>query len=106
VQDLLDQMQASRADFTLTFRQLGELAVGSAPESLRGQFLDLARFDGWTDRWKDRLARDGRSLQDAAAAMQRVSPAFIPRNHLVEDALAHAVERGDMAMFAPSVGDR
>jgi uncharacterized protein YdiU (UPF0061 family) len=99
VQDLLDQMQASRADFTLTFRQLGELAVGSAPESLRGQFLDLARFDGWMARWKDRLARDGRSLQDAAAAMQRVNPAFIPRNHLVEDALAHTVERGDMAMF-------
>ena len=31
--------------------------------------------------------------------MQRVNPAFIPRNHLVEDALAHAVQRGDMAMF-------
>ncbi|MGL4294154.1 MAG: hypothetical protein ACRCTG_00425, partial [Aestuariivirga sp.] len=60
---------------------------------------DLARFDVWAARWKDRLARDGRSLQDAAAAMQRVNPAFIPRNHLVEDALAHAVQRGDMAMF-------
>ena len=94
VQDLLDQMQASRADFTLTFRQLGELAVGDAPERLRGQFLDLARFDVWAARWKDRLARDGRSLQDAAAAMQRVNPAFIPRNHLVEDALAHAVAAG------------
>ena len=99
VQDLLDQMQASRADFTLTFRQLGALAVGDAPERLRGQFLDLARFDVWAARWKDRLARDGRSLQDAAAAMQRVNPAFIPRNHLVEDVLAHAVQRGDMAMF-------
>jgi serine/tyrosine/threonine adenylyltransferase len=99
VQDLLDQMQASRADFTLTFRQLDELAVGEAPERLRGQFLDLARFDGWTDLWKERLARDGRAPKDVADAMRRVNPAIIPRNHLVEDALAHAVQRGDMAMF-------
>jgi len=99
VQDLLDQMQASRADFTLTFRQLDELAVGEAPERLRGQFLDLARFDGWADRWKDRLARDGRAPKDVADAMQRVNPAIIPRNHLVEDTLAQAVQRGDLAMF-------
>jgi uncharacterized protein YdiU (UPF0061 family) len=31
-----------------------------------------------------------------AAAMRAVNPAFIPRNHLVEEALAAAVEREDL----------
>ena len=31
--------------------------------------------------------------------MQRVNPAFIPRNHKVEEALDAAVERSDLAPF-------
>jgi uncharacterized protein YdiU (UPF0061 family) len=31
--------------------------------------------------------------------MRRVNPAFIPRNHRVEEALAAAVERGDYELF-------
>ena len=34
-----------------------------------------------------------------AQAMRRVNPAFIPRNHRVEEALSAAVERGDYAPF-------
>ncbi|VEB42022.1 Uncharacterized conserved protein [Chromobacterium violaceum] len=33
---------------------------------------------------------------DIAAAMRRESPLYIPRNHLVEEALDAASERGDM----------
>jgi uncharacterized protein YdiU (UPF0061 family) len=75
------------------------MARGTAPESLRGQFMDLARFDDWTVRWGARLARDDRMPEDAALTMDRVNPAFIPRNHLVEEALARAVQQGDLAMF-------
>ena len=57
VQDLLDQMQASRADFTLSFRQLCELAEGIETGRLRGQFMDLVRFDNWISRWIARLNR-------------------------------------------------
>ena len=35
----------------------------------------------------------------AAQAMRRVNPAYIPRNHRVEEALSAAVERGDYAPF-------
>ena len=31
--------------------------------------------------------------------MRRVNPAFIPRNHRVEEALSAAVDRGDYAPF-------
>jgi len=31
--------------------------------------------------------------------MRRVNPAFIPRNHLVEEALSAAVNNGDVTLF-------
>ena len=33
------------------------------------------------------------------AAMRAVNPAFIPRNHLVEEALSAAVDNGDVSPF-------
>jgi uncharacterized protein YdiU (UPF0061 family) len=36
---------------------------------------------------------------ERAQAMRRANPAFIPRNHRVEEALSAAVERGDYAPF-------
>jgi uncharacterized protein YdiU (UPF0061 family) len=53
-------------------------------------FLDLAAFDAWADRW--------RALGPDADAMDRVNPVYVPRNHLVEEALA-AATAGDLAPF-------
>ena len=50
-------------------------------------FIDLAGFDEWLARW--------RPLTPDADAMDRVNPVYIPRNHLVEEALAAATE-GDL----------
>ena len=50
-------------------------------------FLDLAAFDAWLERW--------RALGPDADAMDRVNPVYIPRNHLVEEALAAATD-GDL----------
>ena len=44
-------------------------------------------FDGWLERW--------RALGPDADAMDRVNPVYIPRNHLVEEALAAATD-GDL----------
>ena len=79
VQDLLDTMAANEADFTLTFRGLSD---GTLPHV----------FDAWRARWQERLKGADRNLMRAA------SPAFIPRNHRVEEALAAATE-GDFAPF-------
>jgi uncharacterized protein YdiU (UPF0061 family) len=86
VQDLLSAMHAARADFTNTFRALSEGRV-------------VAGLEAWTARWHARLAREQRAQDDALAAMRAVNPAVIARNHRVEDALAAAEERGDLALF-------
>jgi len=83
VEELLTLLQANRIDFTSFFRALGSAARGDV-EPVRGEFLDLAAIDGWLARW--------RALSPDAEAMDRVNPVYIPRNHLLEEALAAAVE--------------
>ena len=96
--DLLTAMAANRADFTLTFRRLGEAADDEgADEGARELFIDPTAYDGWAGRWRRRLREeDGTGRR---AAMRAVNPAYIPRNHHVEAALAAAVERADFAPF-------
>ena len=99
VQDLLDRMAASKADFTLTFRRLCDAAAG--PEQDRGVrdlFIDPTAFDDWAERWRSRLGRETEAAPTRRAAMRAVNPAYIARNHRVEDAIASAIE-GDFAPF-------
>ncbi len=73
-------------DYTRFFRNLGEAARGNE-RPVRGMVMDLAAFDAWAGRW--------RSMNPDADRMDRVNPVYIPRNHLVEEALA-AATGGDL----------
>jgi uncharacterized protein YdiU (UPF0061 family) len=86
IAELLEQLEQSRVDHTSFYRLLGRAARGDV-EPARGLFVDLAAFDGWLARW--------RALAPDADAMDRVNPVYIPRNHLVEEALA-AATNGDL----------
>lgn len=98
VDDWLALLQTQAVDFTLAWRHLASAAEGR-PEPLRDLFLDRAALDAWLVRWQDRCARDGGADAGARAQdMRRASPAVIPRNHLVEEALAAATE-GELAPF-------
>jgi uncharacterized protein YdiU (UPF0061 family) len=100
-QDLLDRMAGNGADFTLTFRRLSDAAVSTDGDAaVRSLFTDPTAYDGWATTWRRRLADDGEaSGERRAAAMRAVNPAFIPRNHLVEEALSAAVNNGDFSAF-------
>ena len=87
VEDLHALMQDSRVDLTSFSRALGAAARGDA-EPARLVVVDLARFDAWLERW--------RALGPDAELMDRTNPVYIPRNHLVEEALTAATD-GDLA---------
>ncbi len=87
IEDLLERMTKGQADFTNTFRAL---PTGKA----RDQFADPALFDEWEKDWTARLA----SESDAEARMNAANPAFIPRNHRIEEMIEAAVA-GDYAPF-------
>jgi len=89
VDELLLLLKESRVDYTSFFRHLGHAARGDLEyeRSARGLFIDLAGFDDWMSRW--------RSLGPDAEVMDRTNPIYIPRNHLVEEALTAATS-GDL----------
>ena len=95
-------MQSAQADWTLTFRRLGDLA-DPTPRAHAAALPDdpvapPAFLDAWRPRWDARLADDPRPPGERAAAMRAANPAVIPRNHRVEHALA-AAATGDLAPF-------
>ncbi len=95
INGLLDIMKRGRADFTLVFRRLGEGDISAC----RALFDNPAEFDGWESQWRARLAREATSPAARQAAMMRVNPLYIPRNHRVEAVIEAAVERQDFAPF-------
>ena len=98
--DLLEAMEASGADFTLTFRRLSDAASGPQGDSgVRALFADPSAFDGWAARWRERLGREPMDGAARRAAMRSVNPAFIPRNHRVEAVIRAAVEADDFGPF-------
>ena len=78
VDELLPLLKENRLDYTSFFRQLSHAARGETGP---------VGFDDWISRW--------RALGPDADAMDRANPIYIPRNHLVEEALA-AATAGDL----------
>lgn len=90
----------ARADWTLAFRSLAEVAQGN-PQPLLDHFPDPAPVLAWVERW---LARCRQAWGDGPEAMARlathlraINPRIIPRNEAVERAL-RAAEAGDSAL--------
>ena len=92
VQSLLAIMHANQADFTLTFRGLGDADT-------RKLFADAAAYDAWEDQWRSRQNSARQSPEQCEQSMRSVNPAYIPRNHRIEQVIRAAVDQGDFAPF-------
>ncbi|WP_204456417.1 protein adenylyltransferase SelO [Actinokineospora baliensis] len=89
IDDLLALLHKNHVDYTSFYRHLSAAARGNT-EPAREVVLDLAGIDAWLARWLP--------LGPDADVMDAVNPLYIPRNHLVEEALA-AATAGDLAPF-------
>ncbi|MDL2404357.1 YdiU family protein [Rhizobium calliandrae] len=100
IQALLALMQQQEADFTLTFRRLSDLAETDDSEAtFAASFKDPDSAAPWLARWRERVKREPQFPIDRTRAMRQVNPAFIPRNHRIEQAIEAAVEDGDFSLF-------
>jgi protein adenylyltransferase len=100
--DLLAILEVQRVDMTSAFRALSAVLRGDNGP-VDGLLADRVPFDAWAARWNGRLRREGRPPGDVAAAMDRANPIYLPRNQLVDDALAAAVA-GDLVPYERLVG--
>jgi uncharacterized protein YdiU (UPF0061 family) len=106
IDDLLGAMHRNQADFTLTFRGLCDAAAEphtkaqpNVDSPVRGLFGNARDYDDWTQRWRVRLSRESTTPMAREQAMRQVNPAYIPRNHRIEQMIRAAVEHGDLAPF-------
>jgi uncharacterized protein YdiU (UPF0061 family) len=94
---LLQTMAEQSADFTLTFRDLSncEPAQSETMNETRARFDDPKAFDDWAKTWRERLDAEARDPHQRRVGMRAANPAFIPRNHRVQEVI-DAAEGGDL----------
>jgi uncharacterized protein YdiU (UPF0061 family) len=98
-EDLLQAMQRNQADFTLSFRALCAAVLDPQDNGARGHFIHAGEYDEWAQRWQARMSREAGSPRLRVDSMREANPAYIPRNHRVEQVIVAAVERSDFAPF-------
>jgi len=105
VNDLLQLMALSRADYTIFFRRLSAIPA-AIPEhlgALKESFYQPSsgELDGqwsrWLGRWREQITANG-DLRETAAAMQRVNPAITWREWLIAPAYEQAA-LGDTSLI-------
>lgn len=92
---LLACFESEKADYTNTMRSLSSVVRSGTPESVTA-LAASPDFLSWSFEWLVLIDMSGRDRREIAAQMDSCNPAYIPRNHLVEMALA-AGSNGDLA---------
>jgi uncharacterized protein YdiU (UPF0061 family) len=85
-----DYLQFEKLDFTLSFRNLADLATRG--ESNFFKTTDL--FKKFESHWRPNLLQ----IENLKERMDAVNPIFIPRNHQIENAIQNAL-LGDYSLF-------
>ena len=96
VDDWFELLTKNRVDYTLAWRHLAEAAEGN-PSQLQSMFTAPIEIDAWLVRWRE--LHNGGEPSQLASAIRAANPLYIPRNHLVEEALAAASDHGDLGPF-------
>lgn len=86
IEQWLNKLQEEHLDFTSAHRGLGDRLVDSACK------------DSFYTLWRERLKKEPLHRDEQVLWLNQQNPAFIPRNHLVEQAIASAQE-DDMSIF-------
>jgi uncharacterized protein YdiU (UPF0061 family) len=97
VMDALQLLAQNQVDYTIFLRRLCDF--DSRPDAvnapLRDLVIDRAAFDAWAARYAAALRQQGSNDDARAAAMRRVNPKYILRNHLAEIAIRRAADDRD-----------
>lgn len=105
VDDWLGLLNTHQVDYTLAMRRLADVVPDASETGEPGRSSLTALFGNaddlslWLDRWRNRLGQASQDPLATSKAMRQVNPLFIPRNHLVEQALTAAVEENDYQPF-------
>lgn len=95
IEDFLDLLASSKADFTLAFRDLLTAAQPYLHEKVASEPLTA-----WLVRWQERLKMANQQQPtNPFAVMTAANPVLIPRNHLIQRVIDEVTTTGDMTLF-------
>jgi uncharacterized protein YdiU (UPF0061 family) len=107
--DLMELLREAETDMTIFYRRLADVPVAEDHDAdarfapLLDAFylpdeqltLDLrVKWDGWLDRYQERVRADGTADADRRTAMNAVNPLYVMRNYLAQLAIDKS-ESGD-----------
>ena len=88
---LLKIMMDNEADYTITFRNLSKV-LNNEPDGFLKEFLKKEEIIAWLEDWKFALGKENESFDTLAMNLDEINPAYIPRNHQIQDAIDLAYE--------------
>ncbi len=100
---LFELMAQHAVDFTLCFRKLADVGAPDSEKEIPDELFQFpSSFDSWLKEWSSIAEQAGMSWPDhieRSVEMRLANPAFIPRNHLVEEAIAAGEKNQDFERF-------
>ena len=92
---LFKLLHEQRVDYTIFWRNLSRVSAHGPEQDapVRDLFLDRAAWDAWAADYRARLRAEQSDDAARAAAMNRVNPKYVLRNHLAETAIRHAKDK-------------
>jgi len=97
LQDYLKILDSNSIDFTLSFRDLSKI-LNKTKNIEDSVFKNSGDFKKWIKDWRIKIIPEKTNLKDITRKMDLTNPCYIPRNHIIEDALENAVN-GDMTLI-------
>ena len=97
IKDYLKILKSESIDFTLSFRNLSSILSKSMTiES--SVFVNVNDFKKWIKNWNDLISSKKINIKDVIKKMDLINPCYIPRNHIIENALQNSLN-GDMSLI-------
>lgn len=96
IDDWFELLAAHKVDYTLSWRYLADAVEGQVG-NLRTLMTESAELDAFLTRWNEALKDLPKVV--VAEELRAKNPICLPRNHLVEEALAAASDAGNMEPF-------
>ena len=88
---LLKIMMDNQSDYTITFRGISEVLRDNLDE-FYGQFNDREEIEVWLIDWQNQLKEEHKDIASLAEQLDSINPAFIPRNHILQEVIEGAYE--------------
>ena len=95
IKKLLQLMHSNKSDFTLTFSSLSKVINDEDSSVFLRQFKENKKITEWLIEWKKNIKKQKLSSKEVLKILRSSNPNFIPRNHLIENAITLATKDND-----------